>query len=686
MTIAGLYQANVDAHVWSEGEGLAVLLGLMTGETQVGQVPGGDHLQDHELTGLLMLSLQFLENNPSGALHDRVQKAVNRLIVPLDQLDQFAKPGKGIAFRPANGGSGAALPVSYRPDDPAAKTSSGLRQAQIDCQALWANGFTTAATPLVCFEYAEDTVSGTRIRLYYPSYWPAGDPRLRQLGVLLRAVRKSVQTFTPYGPQPMPAISMVVTELPYTDPSVHASSRVDAAAMQPAGRPNDCYVAAFPALFSHPDPYLEQVLAHELFHCYEYRNLPDQIFGPAYESTKWWVEGGAEFFGNVVYPASNAEYDYLPRLEEDLTYRNLVQFQYDAFIFWQYLENRSDTGIPGILRLLRSLPASGGEDDQLNGLAAYPNIDLIFHEFCEALVDERIRDSDGTYIPFHPEPIADRFIGAPGASVILHADPFLVGFTRVHFAGGKDYTLQATATGGPPGIYHAELPDTVGSWGAVPDRLNVACGEGVIDVLVTQARAVTGSDYDVRLNAAWQPSTSECDQCLLGAWLLDDASYLNFLNNLIAQKAAGAIVYTGVSGEDQVKFTPDLHMAQWISSMQINAKMSVSGASGAGSTHLLEIQINGDSSATFSTAGGQLSFGESQSNLAVATRLDGQALGAPVDLGPLSSGPLGSGGAYTCTEDALQIVPSLRGVCKPACPAFYAGEVNGGSLSTHPST
>jgi hypothetical protein len=667
-TLAGLYQANVDSNQWAAGDGLALLLGLITGETKIEQVPGGNQVRNTEITGLLIIANAFLQKNPTGAAHDKVQQALSRLIAPLDRLPQFSKPGNLKAFLSESAQvdlpRGPTLvqdrPISFHTGrQPVSESSSRLRQSQIDCQALWSDGFTTAATPLICFEYAETTIGGTHIKLYYPSYWPAGDPRMHQLSVILQAAKKSVETYNPYGPHSMPDISMVITELPYNDASGNIHSSTDAAADQVDGRPNDCYVAVFPGIFAQSDGYMQQVIAHELFHCYEYRSLSDQISGPEFNATQWWVEGGAEFFGNVVYPANNAEYIFLHDLDEDIPVRVLVQFSYDTFIFWQYLENRPDMGISGILRLMRSLPTRGGARDQLNSLAAFPNIDQIFHEFCEALVDGRIKDSSGSFIPYQPEPVHESYIGAPDSTAVFQAIPFLVGFARVHLAGRKDYTLHVVVTGGPPGIYHVELPSASGTWSLMPDHTSVSCGESVYNVLVTQGRAVAGDDYSVQFNATWQTSAEACDSCLLGAWRMEDSSYMNVLNQMVSQKVGNAIRYIDITGEDLVTFTADMHMTQGIDALRILAMLSVPSGNGTDTSHVLENHISGESSTTYSGAHGQLTFGVNRANLIITTMMDGQSLGVPVDTGPLASGPLDSGGAYICTEDTLQIVPSF---------------------------
>ncbi len=638
-TLTGLYQANLKAKLWTEGQGLALLLGLFTGDTQPGQVPGSENLHDVELTGLLRFAREFLKANPTGDVPDQVQKLVNKLMITTKLIEKFSQPGKLAEAQPTT------RLVSLNRDSP-------------QCDSLWINGFDTATTDLVCFEFAETVEAGTRIRLYYPSYLSSDSPMLHHLQVVFAAAKLSVDTYNSYGPVPIHPITLVVTEMPGTNRAGQLDNGIFAMADNLSGSPTPCYVGLFPSLLTESDNNLSQVVAHELFHCYEYANLTLQESGPDSDANQWWVEGAAEYFGNVVYPSNNLEYIFFYNLSASLPNRALFEWEYEAWIFFQYLESRPELGVNGVLRLLRSLPTSGGSSAQMVALAAFPNIETIFHEFGQALVDGRIRDTSGSFVPYQAHPAVRTYLGAPDEDASYLAKPFRVGYNEVHFAGEKDYEIQVTTTG-TPGTFSSRLPDEPGSWGPPPDQIYVPCGQSIDLLLVTQTRSITGSEYQVKLHTPWVTSTEACDQCLLGSWILDDASYLTNLNALLHQSGAGDNYhYTQAMGRDQVEFTGDLRIAQHIFGWHIISTIDVPGAG----THSLDIYLDGNTSSSYSIVSpGQLAINDNKSNVTPRVLYDGGPLGTPPNLGPVESGPLGTGGTYVCTADTLSLIIQYPG-------------------------
>ena len=162
----------------------------------------------------------------------------------------------------------------------------------------------------------EQTVRGTNIRLYYPEYWTEGDPRLDSMGVIMDAAQKSVEQYNGYGPDPINTVYMVYTDLPYRETSTSRfETDVFAAAYNadfsnPAGRllRSTCRIGIFPYGLEGSPESLQQTIAHEMFHCYQYKNLREQTLNLPNAIIDWWKEGSAEFFGATVYPDNNDEF------------------------------------------------------------------------------------------------------------------------------------------------------------------------------------------------------------------------------------------------------------------------------------------------------------------------------------------------------------------------------------------
>jgi hypothetical protein len=633
LDLVQLYQARLKAGDWTEGQGLTQLLGMYTDPTQSTDPVGSYTLKDEELTGLLRVADRYLADNPNDQYHAAVQKQVNLLVPPLDKLELFSKK-HNLSAAPHL----ASLNLSSNPDTP-------------DCQDLWRNGFDS--TPIPCYEYDEQTVDGTTVRLYYPSTWPAGDPRRSRLEPIKQAAARAVHIYNGYGPEPLPPVTMVITELAWMDQDTHRrDNNLHGYAVRGNSSSLSCYVGLFPSLLNFSVEEMQQGVAHEMFHCYQYRNLSAQESGPQPAAVEWWVEGSAEYFSNVVYPSANFEQRDMGELYDDVVEKNLLEWKYKAYIFFQYLENRSDVGgVPGILALLRRMPAAAGSGvaEQRAALSAYPNIGVIFQDFAQAIADRNVIDSDHNPIPLDV-PLNPIEVTEPTPGNIFGRDPFAVDIHRVIFPSGFDYDVTMTVSGSS-GRSSARPESTPRAWAALPNPVMAGCDTQTYFVVVTQTDPNPENIYEFRLTAASRPVVSAICDCLRGSWLLDDSTYLTHLNGIIAQAAPGTVDYTGVSGSDVVTFTQDGQLTQAINQLVVDAKMHVSGMP----VQPLRISMDGTSSAGFTAVEGILTYTGYESNLTILTELNGSPLSAPNN--DLAGGPLGSGASFVCSENTLTLTP-----------------------------
>jgi hypothetical protein len=641
LSLAELYQARLAAGDWTEGQGLVNLLGMYTGSAKAQDAIGNHTVSDFELTGLMRLADQYLAANPSGQLHDDVQKQVNLLVAPIAQLERFSRKVNLSAAFPHL----ASLSLPSENDAPYGD--------QAECQSLWANGF-TSTTPVICFEYGEQIVDGTSIRLYYPAWWATDNPNRTRLAPLLQAAALATQTFNAYGPDPLPATTLVVTELAGMDPDTgHRNADLLAMAVPVGTSPLNCYVGVFPSLFTKTVEQSQQALAHEMFHCYQYKNLSAQEHGPLRSATEWWVEGSAEYFSNVVYPAVNFEYRWLGDITVAMLDSNLFDWSYKAFIFFQYLESRPGGGTPGVLALLRALPTNPGSgvDQQMAALSAFPNMDSIFHGFAEAVADQNIIDTNHIPIPLEIPFGDDIEEVSPGD--ILSREPFSVDIRRVLFPEHFNYDMTIVITG-LSGQVSARPEIGPHVWEPIPSEIVTSCIETHYIVVETQTGSNPSNTYEVLLRAVSRPVTSGLCSCLTGRWLMDDASYLTHLNGLIQQSAPGTVNYTDVQGDVTLEFTPDRHITQQISDLILTADMNVAGLP----VQNLVISMNGTTASSFEDTGETLNFSGINSQLTISMMLNGQSMGNPAQSDYLSSGPMGMGGSYTCSDTDFTLIPT----------------------------
>ncbi len=649
LSLTDLYHARLDAGDWTEGEGLVNMLGLYTGSAAEQDVIGNYTISDFELTGLLRLADQYLAANPTGQVHDELQNQVNLLVAPIAQLPLFSRKVSLSVTSPHLASPG--LPVQ-----PNAPTSD-----QPECQSLWANGF-TSPTPVICFEYAERLVAGTNIYLYYPSWWTADEPKRAYLASLMESADKAVHIYNTYGPNPLPPVTMVVTELAGINSRTGLrDSQLWATARSEAAPAVDCYIGLFPSLFTKTVEQSQQVVAHEMFHCYEFTNLSSQTAGPVRSANEWWVEGAAEYFGNVVYPSVNFEYEWLGELTENIRSTSLFSWSYRSFIFFQYLENRPDTGVHGILQLLRNMPTTGNRPEQMAALSAFPNMEVIFHEFALAVADQSIMDTNGSAIRFEaPTQVETSYGSDPSA---FNAAPFTVTIWPVTFARGFDFTLTPTVTGS--GLSDSRPALLPGLWGPLPSELSTSCAETHDLFVLTQTGATDAAVYDISLATNTRPAANACDTCLLGSWQMDNSSYLTHLNALMSV-AAPTLVYTGISGTVFAKFTPEMTVTQDIQSLSVSADMTIPGAG----TQFFSFVMTGSSNAAYTLAENRLTYTSISADIAVTTILNGQVMSAPTSTDYMSGGPLGTGATYTCSGNTLSLIPIYPNPAYSGLPAL----------------
>jgi hypothetical protein len=636
LSLVQLYEARLKAGDWTEGEGLEQLLGMYTDPTQSTDPVGSYTLKDEELTGLLRTADQYLANNPNDQYHDAVQKQVNLLVPPLDKLDLFSKKHNLTAVSHL-----ASLNPSTTTDTP-------------DCQDLWVNGFDS--TPIPCFEFNEQTVDGTTVRLYYPSTWPATDPRRARLVPIVQAAARAVHIFNGYGPNPLPPVTMVITELAWMNQDTHLrDTNLHGLAVRGNSSSLSCYVGLFPSLLGFSVEQMQQGVAHEMFHCYQYQNLSAQERSSAHAENDWWVEGSAEYFSNVVYPTANFEQRDMNELVDHIKYDNLFEWKYKAYIFFQYLENRPDFGgNAGILNLLRNMPTAPGTGyaEQAAALAGYRNMGVIFQEFGQALADQNVIDLDHNPIHYTLPMTADDTVEVIPDGSILGGAPFTIYINRVVFPRNFNYNLTVT-TQHEPGQAGARLESSPRAWAPLPSPVNAGCDDVNYLVVVTNTNpdlnTENGFEYFLRVTS--QPVVSAICDCLRGDWLLDDSTYLTHLNAIIDQAAPGTVDYQSITGSDILTFSQYGNITQALDQLDINAEMHVQGMP----AQTLAISMNGTSDANYTAAEGNLTFSDYEANLVIATSLNGQPLSVPNS--DFARGPLGSGATFVCADDTLTLTP-----------------------------
>ncbi|NPV86954.1 MAG: hypothetical protein HPY45_13215 [Anaerolineae bacterium] len=636
------YIQQVESGRWSAAQGLILLLRYYTGEAEAAEVFGGLQLRNGEIDGLAARTRQYIQQDPASAESQEMQRLLDMLLPDVERILPYARP-EGQASQP--GAPRLALPAP-----------PGAVQDE-RCTQLWHDGFRTSVsgTPPVCALYRTFSAGGATLRLFYPTPWTLGADRDQRLAWAEAALRDSADTFAGFASRPQGSIDLVFTTL--TPIRVNSMDAEMAADPRGSGR---CVIGAFPASLNKNEGNFKQTIAHEMFHCFQYSNIPPAHTG--YERKKWWMEGSAEYFSNVVYPSNNQEFEYLGDLHANMLDTSLFHMSYENFLYFQYLANAFSN--QRVVQVLQAMPESGDESETITVLnSILPNPEQLYHDYGKGYYASRIADSGGGDVPTSHQRGRVFSMGA-SSNVLQYTPPYTLHWFRLNFPEKKKFTLAVSTSG--EGMSSAHQQMTI-NWGALPTSIRTACGQKEYVVLLSAVQK--GSEYGIQISVTDRQDDDKCDPCLLGSWKLDPASFTPFeaamLSPSITLSNAEAILLV-TFGDDGIA----------VHNYEYSTVEGKTNPSGGGRAQDVFAKMTGTVQSQYQGDEGQLEFSDPQGTLDYSFWLDGQVIfGGPcsagdgtVEAGPLNVGLGATNATYVCSEEELLItyliphktVPPLR--------------------------
>jgi hypothetical protein len=528
-----LLQEKIASGEWTLEIGLVTLLKLFAGEIPVGKAGLGEGVLEREGTGILRLASAYLQTGTDQATKDEISRLVNIIIPSREALDRYSIPEEQATIR---SGRGAGLAAPVRPD------------AQADCAGLWANGYAIMNAPhLPCFLFRKLVISGNDYLVYFPLAWHADHSRDIYYAATLAAVQDSIDKFKSFGEM----IPIYFVFYPLDDPSGHGALASTFASDFTPGL-DACPVIIYPdamgAALGDEEGVnkFKQAIAHEIFHCFQAWNLSDPFYGPGTDSD-WWVEGTAQYFSNLVYPAANMEQEWTNNFSRRSTVKPLTSMSYQNFAFFQFLGNR--IGPERVLEMIETMPTTPGLDLQIAALAAVPGMEATFEEFARSVLDGTLEDSDGKKITF-PEYFTAEF---PFTDLISRAFPshlpFVLSRYRVTFAGQRQFSVSSISTGvGSSGVRVIETP---GSWAPIPASIG-GCDElaYVLYVITTNPGVVER----IETITTTEVNETPCDECLIGKWEATNDSVQTYMQSVISAGGEDVPTVKSVTGTMFLEF------------------------------------------------------------------------------------------------------------------------------------
>lgn len=308
----------------------------------------------------------------------------------------------------------------------------------------------------------------------------------------------------------------------------------------------------------------KQVVAHEIFHCFQGDELGLQSIGNPRRTedlyglgvSTWWVEGSAEFFSNVVYPRVNAEFGSVRAYHTgvrifDQTLGGPDAIGYPTAAFFQHLANELDEA--RVVDILRGLPTEGEISDQAYALSGVAGMAGMFHRFGENIMGRGITDSGGGRLPVRQRAYPSRTIETAGVYE-FEVEHFTVNTWPLIFLEGRHFSVSVEGEDDNLRVSHRNAFDGSSTWVPSFDRdLVTPCQSGdAYDLLVTsvdpdrRARVVK-----LRISVEDESESPRCscarrvappDACLIGEWVADRDSFLRKVGAKAADDLSGEFV------------------------------------------------------------------------------------------------------------------------------------------------
>ena len=627
-------QQNTQSARWTEGQGLLMLMQYAAGEKTAADVFGGQPVTLIEVTGLLSKTQVFLAKNPNAPEALELQRLMGKLSPSSDAIMKYAAP-EGSASLPE-----AHALVDFKHSAPSKDDA---------CNKLWADGFPAPAPgqpPLICVLYKTFQVLGKTYRIFYPKGFTGSAANLTNLTWSQDAMTQSAQTYHSLDGKTLPNTDLIYGVLP--DGTSLAEARVVNGA---------CQAHVYPVIALSSEAEFKQTLAHEIFHCYQVLFLPEPT-EPNFDQQKWWVEGSADFFSNVVYPTYNVEWTLSNRFDADSVKDGLFDMSYQNTFFFQFMATK--LGNLGVLKVLEGLPASGSVSDYAAALnKAIPNFPKFFDDYARAYLDGTIQDTGGGNIPFSPLP-GDQVSFAGDGTQPLVTKPFVI--TRYQLVYSKGIFTQSEATSGT-GTDEARPGGGPGAWDKLPGEVKANCGD--LKLLFLMTSVTPASAYQTTITYTHQdlPPGTECDACLVGNWRMESDSYNNYL--------AAVLKPPSVQGLAVADLTASFDAGGVLTANYNNVTESFTvhqtDANGKDLATQMELLFTGAITSQYTTKSGIINIANSNTQIQVSFKMNGQDMGSN-GIDPSTMGSyfgFAPTDQYTCTGSTLSVTPLLTGMTVP---------------------
>lgn len=625
-TLDAVLDDGVQDGSWDYGQGLIFMLRFVSGEIAPEDIPGFEDPDVLSPTGIVRQAQDYLDDPDSDPQYrDEIARLLETLVPSQEALDRLSQPASS-SFR-----SGMSLASFQRQAAPPP-----------ECADLASLGFKAGVNPGdYCYLFLEATVEGNRLRVYYPKWWQDDPTRMSWANAALRSLSKSASTYSQFGTYGDVNAVFSLTQLLSSFNTLAFESAF------PANSP--CPIVVLPLVYEDSTDEFLQTVAHEAFHCYQDWNF---MMAP-YDYHRWWAEGSAEYFSNVVYPNINAELGWMDSYYDRSITDPWFDLDYLNFLLFQFLANK--LGNEGLLILLDNVSSAGNIQAQAQALANYGDMDALFEEFVVATMSTGVQDTGGTIILDHSYQVLPKTVESEGDQQFV-VNPFVAGRFVIHYQKERRFLQEHKEN---DNVLHSaaasEDRHNLSSWSQLPPEVRSECKENLDYVA-----AVTSVDGPGILTAKVNKvEEADCDPCLLGTWAVDGNSYAAYLKRVFASGGQSVDIYVG--GKLYLQFKEDGDLVTRRDGLEVSTSIASSPS--------LVTTVDGQGSGEYSSDGDTLTFHNVSSvTNNVKLRIEGVEVpsgsGSQMGTFGLFDGPPDSSGAgggptshktgYTCELHTLE--------------------------------
>lgn len=620
-------ELGVEQGVWTREEGVAATLRWLLQDIPVDSIPALSQTRSPSFTDLIEIAEETVTSTDDGEAAEEIQDLLDRIFPPLDVLEAVS------VERDSTAGEASPEPQGLMQRAPVAAPSA-------DCIAVNEDAFDQLVAGTNCYAvktHDSDPVAGYRLRVFYPLEWN-GTPKEDVAQLTLDAMVKTTTSIDPFA-------DIGNASLIFSQPRPDGVEGDDLGVATNAT--NECTVTIFPTVDGSTTEAFKQLIAHETVHCIQFDNMGTS-------GGDFVDEGGAEYFSHWLYPEGGLEVSHIAEFDQNSLTSPIDTLSYDAWVWWQYLANRSS---PQAVWEMQTRISNGSsiEDEA--------DMEAIFHEFVILWSGPGFPNSGSGTVPGFEPRFSSRPTIEDDVTVELPADALVAARWNLEYRKERRFTQTRDGDGRAKLAMAEEAKRTNrGDWTEMEEEIRSTCTEPERFVVVATHVA---DSHETKLKV--EAEEAACDPCLLGTWRLDNASFDALIAWIAKQGGGGDLggLFT-TAGDYFLRFDEEQKWTSWRTGYTITISAQAQGQTFNFVTTIASIErgtystndeqtrltipeaVTVDSRATSDFPFGSVTVGQDSASVTMFGQ--SQTVGVPG-----TEGPQAAAADYTCDEEVLTV-------------------------------